>query len=369
MGVPLRPSFGPCELSVDHWSNCRDCMFWISNAGFCLTGIAATLIVQWLDYHGLSKATTGLSILPMFVGQAGCAVILFRDPGGRRRYHPMFFPLAFLNLVGETLCQVCIIQAGSGLYTVLYSSVTVFTALIKWKLLHVSLKWLQWLSIAVIVIGLSVSAADDSSSGNNVTDKVVGIASGIIAAMFYGGYYVLSDAIVNGTYGTDEAATAPEPATVAAFVGLLNSLIIGLYICLFDGPQWEDLIASKVREQHTEFTTLMLLYLALICIQGTHILFFFIVAKTSGAVAAAVNKAVQSVSIFGLSALIYCDHHDEQCFTVAKGIATALVIGGVLGYGFFGQKPEDSHNGFISKDDADETDYIEMPQDLDQDAN
>ena len=116
-------------------------------------------------------------------------------------------------------------------------------------------------------------------------------------------------------------------------------------------------------------------------------MFFFIVAKTSGAVAAAVNKAVQSVSIFGLSALIYCDHHDEQCFTVAKGIATALVIGGVLGYGFFGQKPEvvltclhhtckssvpllqDAHNGFISKDDADETDYIEMPQDLDQDAN
>ena len=36
------------------------------------------------------------------------------------------------------------------------------------------LKRLQWLSIAVIVIGLSVSAADDSSSGNNVTDKVSG---------------------------------------------------------------------------------------------------------------------------------------------------------------------------------------------------
>ena len=131
----------------------------------------------------------------------------------------------------------------------------------------------------------------------------------------------------------------------------------------------------------------MLLYLALICMQGTHILFFFVVAKTSGAVAAAVNKAVQSVSIFGLSALIYCDHHDEQCFTVAKGIATALVIGGVLGYGFFGQKPEvgvaclnhtckrsvpllqDSHNEFISKDDADETDYVEMPQESDQDGH
>ena len=70
----------------------------------------------------------------------------------------------------------------------------------------------------------------------------------------------------------------------------------------------------------------MLLYLAMICMQGTHILFFFVVAKTSRAVAAAVNKAVQSVSIFGLSALIYCDHHDEQCFTVAKGIATALTL-------------------------------------------
>ena len=67
-----------------------------------------------------------------------------------------------------------------------------------------------------------------------------------------GSFIGSADAIVNGTYGTDEAATAPEPATVAAFVGLLNSLIIGLYVCLFDGPQWEALIASKVTDSgHT----------------------------------------------------------------------------------------------------------------------
>ena len=53
-----------------------------------------------------------------------------------------------------------------------------------------------------------------------------------------------------------------------------------------------------------------------------------------------INKAVQSVSIFALSSGFYCSGHSEQCFSVAKGIATVLVIGGVVGYGVFGQQAE-----------------------------
>jgi hypothetical protein len=54
-------------------------------------------------------------------------------------------------------------------------------------------------------------------------------------------------------------------------------------------------------------------------------------------VSAGVNKASQAAAIFFTSSALFCTDHPEQCLTVYKGIASALVCAGVLLYGVKGE--------------------------------
>ena len=45
----------------------------------------------------------------------------------------MFWWLALTNVIGEAAAQACIGLVGSGVYIILYSSVTIWAAIIKFK--------------------------------------------------------------------------------------------------------------------------------------------------------------------------------------------------------------------------------------------
>ena len=71
-----------------------------------------------------------------------------------------------MNLAGELLCQITISTAGSGVFVVLYSSVTIFAAVFKWRLLGVPLSAMQWVSLFVITVGLAISALNSFTKGD-----------------------------------------------------------------------------------------------------------------------------------------------------------------------------------------------------------
>lgn len=308
-------------------------VFWASNLTFCLTGIAMVVLVQWEDYAGLGSATTALNVLPLFLGQAGCVGELFRDTDHRRYEHRMW-GVAMLNLMGEILLQACIAISGSALYVVLFSSSTVFAALLKWGILGVLLSPWQWGSIVLIMLGLVLSSVNDlATSSTDPLHTAVGVCCGLGAALVYAGYYTLSEMIVKG-YGKapEDTLRPPSPATLAAFSGLVNSFIIGLYILLYDGPRWQQQVASEVAETGTPYLSIVCVYLVLIVMDGLHMLAIFYLVREGGAVVVAINKAVQSVLTFAASHVFYCAFHREQCFTDIRGISMALVCSGVVLY-------------------------------------
>merc|ERR1711971_689615 len=142
-----------------------------------------TMLVQWEDYAGLGEAKTAIQILPLFLGQALCVADLFVDHG-RKRYEHRFWFVAITNLLGESLVQVCIAVAGSSVFVVLYSSVTIFAALIKRFYLKKQFTYLQWIGISLIV-GLALSEVKDFGNGKSLSNTLIGIFCGLGSALFY----------------------------------------------------------------------------------------------------------------------------------------------------------------------------------------
>ena len=144
-----------------------------SNLTFGITGVVYVTMVQWLDYEGIGTTEAGLTLLSIFLG---CVVVgaplLFQDRAPRRLYSHVFVVLAALNLLGELAGQLCVVYVGSGVFIILYSSVTVFAALIKWRWFGVALSMQQWGSVWLITAALCVqSAGSATNSDGGAHDK------------------------------------------------------------------------------------------------------------------------------------------------------------------------------------------------------
>ena len=88
------------------------------------------------------------------------------------------------------LAQVCISVAGSSVFVVLYSSVTIFAALIKRFYLGKQFSNMQWSGLGLIVCGLALSEIKDFGNGKSIGETLIGIFCGLGSAGFYAMYYV-----------------------------------------------------------------------------------------------------------------------------------------------------------------------------------
>ena len=114
IGVPLKGLFGVC------------CGAFGSNFLFCSTGVFQVIIVQYLDYHGIQGGDTGLGVLSSYLGLLLFALPFMFDESDRRpRYHKMFIPTVLCDILGQICAQVSIQMCGSGLFMVIYSSITI----------------------------------------------------------------------------------------------------------------------------------------------------------------------------------------------------------------------------------------------------
>ena len=308
-----------------------------------------TLLAQLLDYNGLGKARTGLTVLPMFFGLLLWSLppALFRlprqqqqqqqqqqqgDGEAQRRWDWRLLFLTLLNVGGEIGGQVSITIAGSGLYTVLYSSVIVFVAALRRVVIGKRVSWFMLGGIAVIVAGLATTMADQGvldRLGEKGGDLWIGIVGGLGSALGYAGYYVMAEGVLVGKGDRPPAAT---PATVGVAEGYLGTLIVAPYVLFFTGANWRSLVTTNVVDANADPLTVMAVECVLIVVNGLHILAFLILVRHTDAIAAGVNKAVQTVSTFVMSSAFYCARDETQCLSGAKGASLAVVTAGVLLY-------------------------------------
>ena len=73
-----------------------------------------------------------------------------------------------------------------------------------------------------------------------------------------------------------------------------------------------------------------LLYIVLVASSYFHNDSYFEMVSSIGAVQTGLLNAIRAVLVFGLSNLAFCSRDSHQCYSAAKGIATLLVVTGIL---------------------------------------
>jgi drug/metabolite transporter (DMT)-like permease len=279
--------------------------------------------MNWGELHGMSNTTTLIEVFPAFVGPSFCAIYLFMtNKPNERRYVWHFWVILGCDLVGMALLTTSIALAGSAIFFVTFSWVTVFAATWKKIFLKKDQTAYQWASLLLLTAGLCVSALEARVSYG--MDVFYGVLAGIASAVVYSVYYIFCDIV-------GHLENAPSPESLAAFDGLVGTWVLAVYILVFDGRHWEELVIQPVKEAKGHYDSIIISFVALAFSYLIHQLSFFYIAKHSGCVLAGINKSVQTVTVFMVSTT-FCGTQPSQCFSWAKAVSVVVVAIGVLMY-------------------------------------
>ncbi|RLN91836.1 hypothetical protein BBJ28_00010814 [Nothophytophthora sp. Chile5] len=230
-----------------------------------------------------------------------------------------------LDFAGCVFSNLGLSMAGSGLYQVVYSSVICWSALMSRFILKKVVTRDEWLGIALVTFGLAFSALGASGSGRNGTLVLMGCFNTLVGAAFYGGNYVTGEF-------TLQLAERPQPTELCLKIGAACVAIIAVYQSVFVLPEWDALVSQPIAEAHGDSTRILLALVVYTLSQLAHGYTYFLLLGSSGAVTTGIMQSLRAVCVFVLSSLLYCGQQESQCFDTKRGVATLLVVSGVLFY-------------------------------------
>ncbi|OWZ00033.1 hypothetical protein PHMEG_00028864 [Phytophthora megakarya] len=230
-----------------------------------------------------------------------------------------------LDFAGCIFSNVGLSMAGSGLYQVVYSSVICWSALMSRFILKKVVSKEEWFGIALVTFGLAFSALGESGSGRDNTVVLMGCFNTLVGAAFYGGNYV------TGEY-TLKLAERPHPKELCLKIGAACVAIIAIYQSIFVLPQWDALVTKPIAEANGNTTHIVSALVAYTLSQLAHGLTYFVMLSSSGAVTTGIMQSLRAVCVFVISSMLYCSQQESQCFDTKRGVATMIVVSGVMFY-------------------------------------
>ncbi|KAJ3316541.1 hypothetical protein HDU76_001721 [Blyttiomyces sp. JEL0837] len=231
--------------------------------------------------------------------------------------------IALLDVTSNLVLVAGLFLAGSGLYMVIYSSVIVFTAIGSRLFIGRRMPQSQWLAVWTITIGLSLTALGVKSSHNHDGSRVVlGIFVSILGTWIHSFVYTLNDYFLSGT-GAGVRAT---PRSQCVWVGLYATILTTIFMIFFSVPTLAKMPLTR--------PDVMFGYFVLVLSSLGHSVSYFDLVESTGAVATGVIQALRAVLVFGISHIWFCEIDSAQCFTSWKGLATLVVILGVMGFAY-----------------------------------
>ena len=400
---------------------------------FVATGVASPLLISLLQNNGACESTTLLFVLPNYFGMAG-SILVNRAPealrGKRGGYfkiaeppkdsspsphiaseqddekyagfvsspstpsraaaaaekknsaipHLLIFLLCILDVISASMNFTGLVYAGSAIFTVVYSSMTMYTAIFSWIILGRRLKALQWLGIWVIVMGLSLtsvfvpsttgpeidvgdgggssdSGSSDSGSGDGDGTKgpmqvhiaapeilsessriSLGIFLVVCGSLFHSLSYILSEIILTSFKGT------VTPVMLSTTMGLFGCVVFGMWQLIYTVPRFQTLVLDEIAKHQGDINVIWVSYIVLAVSSLVHAVTFFSLIQRVGSTTTGVLKGVQSVLVFVLSHYLFCSVSQAQCFTETKGVSLGLVLLGVFLYSYFASDEEGDEN-------------------------
>eukprot|EP00033_Pygsuia_biforma_P000947 GCRY01001089.1.p1 GENE.GCRY01001089.1~~GCRY01001089.1.p1 ORF type:complete len:341 (+),score=58.19 GCRY01001089.1:180-1202(+) len=309
-----------------------------------VTGVAQPLILDLIKYAGAGDTWGLLYLYPNYVGMA----LLFFYP--RKLYDKLtseeeslligkkksvikedfkqiwrIIGSASLDFFSYSLCLIGLSMAGSMIYTIIYASVTTFTALLSRLFLKARLNALQWLGVAVVTVGLMTSGFAVSSAGSGV---IYGAAFVFVGTIGHSSMYVVNDFLIG-------RATVPiHSVRLCTYVGWFSISLMTIYLGVYTVPHWGSVFVRPIEDKGASFAYVWFLYFWLLVADLLHALVFYYSLGAIGAVTTGVIKGATAVTVFVAGAVSFCDSEKNQCMTDLKLLSLILTVSGVLIYSY-----------------------------------
>ena len=220
-------------------------------------------------------------------------------------------------------------MAGPTIFAIIYSSVTIWTAVFSKILLGRTMNFWQWANVLLVFIGLVITATDSVNTGKSV---LKGSCFIILGSLMHGLAYVMSEGIMT----VDE-----QRLSVVSNNFIQSSVNGGLFLLwqfLYTFPHFNDLVWDPMQEAKTSVWHASILLGTFGVSSVIHSFTYFHTLKhyPGGATSAGVMKGLQAVLVFVCTHVLYCKKigGSEMCFSDAKFVSLITVCGGVVGYGY-----------------------------------
>jgi len=305
---------------------------------YITSGVTQPILMSLAKYAGLANPKCQLYMLFYYLGPASVTFYAIRDKQATHTANRTMIIkagcIATIDVMAQALNYTGASMAGPTIFSIIYSSVTVWTALISRLLLNRLMNLGQWMGVVLVFAGLTIT-------GFNSVDLGPGVLSGSIFVMvgsaFHACTYVLSEAVM--TKG--QKLTVPMNCAVQ---GIVACGAFTTWQIVYTRQHFQKDILEPMYDSGTSLSQAALL-LSLFAISNlVHALTFFHTLKhfPGGATSAGVMKGLQAVLVFVTTSITFCSRlgGSEMCFTTDKFLSLVVVVAGVI---LFAKATEHSH--------------------------
>lgn len=296
---------------------------------YVITGIFQPIVLDLISQMGGAEKRAFLFPIPNSMGMALLMAIPTRKSYYSRRASLYKFPkeivvMSLIDVTATTLTLFGQLMIGSGLYIIVYSSLTIWSAIGSLLLLKRRMTWLMWMGVVVVTIGLMISGAGAFTTFG--PSKLIGMAVTLVGTILHSGVYWVSE------YFCLHKEHPIHSTFLAGYMGIFGVSIFLSYVTGYTIPRWEALFVHPMESSGGEYWKIFATYLLLILIDWAHLYAQFTAVVSVGSVVVGINKAISSIGVFILSHFIFCKVDSSECIDLFKILSLCFVISGVILY-------------------------------------
>ena len=304
---------------------------WFNACLYVFSGCLQPLLMILCRNAGLADSSSQLYMLFYYLGPAAVLLRLwwYGIPWPSSKTVAKGAGIAFFDIFAQTLNYTGASLAGPTIFAIVYSSVTVWTAVFSQLLLGRTLSLWQWGSVLVVFGGLTLTATDSLQLGQKI---VHGLILVLLGSMMHALTYVMSEFIM--TVGDSKLSVQQN----CAVQGIVATVSFGIWQLVYTLPRWDEKIGQPMNDAGTTAWDALKILGLFAATNFVHALTFFHTLRhyPGGATSAGIMKALQAVLVFVATHLVYCGRigGEEMCFSKGKFSSLVTVTGGVLAYGY-----------------------------------
>ena len=308
---------------------------WVAACIYVISGCTQPLLLTLAQISGLGDKMCQLYMLfyclgPALVSFASCSCSSPTTTNRTKESYTMMIKaggIAVVDIATQTINYSGATMAGPTIFSIIYSSIIIWTAVYSRILLGRKLNAPQWVSIFIVFGGLAITALHSSTVGPDVFKGAILV---LVGSSLHAMTYVLSEAVMV----TEDASKSLSVETNCAVQGVVATCVSLSWQFIYTRRHFKERILLPMSAAGTSIPGAICILLGLTVSNLAHGLSYFYTLKhfPGGATSAGVMKGLQAVFVFLFTSIVYCGSigGDEMCFSTLKCVSLLIVISGVL---------------------------------------